>query len=135
MWYGILADGVVAIHVAYVSFVLFGLPVIWIGLWRKWGWVRNRWFRLAHLLAIAIVAMEALLQIECPLTVWERDLRTLAGQTVDEATFVGRLLHDLLFYDAPPAVFTVCYVVFAVVVLGTLVLAPPRWRRPSGLPA
>jgi hypothetical protein len=133
MPYGTLADFVVAIHVAYVSFVIFGLPLIWIGQWRHWAWVRNRWFRLAHLLAIAVVALEALFGIECPLTVWERDLRTLAGQTVDEATFVGRLLHDLLFYDAPPWVFTICYVAFALVVLSTLLLAPPRWRRPSGL--
>jgi len=129
MGYGILADVVVALHVAYVSFVLFGLPLIWIGLWRRWAWVRNPWFRLAHLLAIAVVALEALLSINCPLTVWEQDLRTLAGQTVDEATFLGRLLHNVLFYDVPPWVLTICYVAFALVVLGTLVLAPPRWRR------
>jgi hypothetical protein len=128
MWYGFLADGIVAIHVAYVSFVVFGLVLIWIGLWRKWAWVNNRWFRLAHLLAIVTVALEALFDIECPLTVWERDLRGLAGQTVDEATFMGRLLHNILFYQAPPWVFTTCYVVFALVVVGTLILAPPRWR-------
>lgn len=128
MDYGLLADVVVAIHVAYVSFVLFGLPVVWVGKWRGWRWVSNRWLRLAHLLAIAIVVFEALLGIECPFTRWERELRELAGQTVDEATFMGRLLHNFLFYDAPPWVFTICYVAFGLAVLGTLLLAPPRWR-------
>src|SRR5262245_24002861 len=129
MGYGLLADFVVAIHVAYVSFVIFGLAFIWIGRWRKWRWVDNRWLRLSHLLAISFVAFEAVCGIECPLTAWERELRLSAGQSVDEATFMGRLLHNILFYDAPSWVFTVCYVVFALVVLGTLLLAPPRWRR------
>lgn len=133
MWYGFLADAVVLIHVAYVSFVLFGLPIIWIGLWRKWDWVRNLWFRALHLLAIVIVALEASLGWECPLTTWERDLRTAAGQSVDEASFMGRLFHNLLFYDAPPRVFTICYIAFALLVLTTLLMWPPRWRVRSVL--
>ena len=36
----------------------------------------------------------------CPLTVWERDLRMLAGQPVSEATFIGRLMHDESYADA-----------------------------------
>lgn len=129
MAYRYLADLIVAVHVAYVSYVVVGLLLIVVGLLRRWPWVRNRWFRLTHLLAITVVALEALFNIECPLTAWERELRGLAGQTTDDATFVGRLLHNLIFYDAPPWVFTVAYVAFALVVLGTFLLAPPRWRK------
>jgi Protein of Unknown function (DUF2784) len=129
VWYGILADVVVAVHVAYVSFVVLGQLAILAGVWRGWAWVRNRWFRLAHLLAIMIVALEAVFNIACPLTVWEGRLREAAGSQAVEGTFIGRWLHDLIFFELPPWVFTAVYVGFAVLVLATLWWVPPRWRR------
>ena len=46
----------------------------------RWKWVRNPWFRAIHLIAIGIVVAESLAGIPCPLTVWERQLRKMAGQ-------------------------------------------------------
>jgi hypothetical protein len=134
MSYGFLADVIVAIHVVYMAFVVFGQIAIMAGALLKWGWIRNPWFRLTHLLAILIVALEALFGIACPLTTWEYDLRMAAGQPVSGDSFVGRLLHNVLFYHLPPWVFTTCYVSFALLVLVTLLWAPPRpWgRRLSG---
>jgi Protein of Unknown function (DUF2784) len=126
MWYRLAADLIVAVHVAYVAFVVVGLLLILVGIVRGWRWVRNWWFRVAHLAAILIVAGESLLNIACPLTEWEYRLRTLGGQEVSGGTFIGDLLHNLIFYDAPPWVFTTAYVAFAVVVVLMFVLAPPR---------
>src|SRR5579884_4026965 len=89
MWYGLLADLVVAVHVAYVSFVVLGQLAILVGILARWRWVRNRWFRVAHLIAILIVAAEAALDITCPLTDWEDRLRHLAGQTGYQCDFLG----------------------------------------------
>jgi hypothetical protein len=125
--YRILADVTVVAHAAYVAFVVFGLVAILLGAARGWGWVRNFWFRAVHFLAIAVVAAEALLGIACPLTTLENDLRQQAGEAVESGSFIGRLAHDLLFYDAPQWIFSVLHVVFAVVVLVTLILVPPRW--------
>jgi hypothetical protein len=129
MWYGVLADVVVAVHLAYVCFVVFGQAAILLGLCFRWRWVRNPWFRGVHLLLIGIVAAEAILDMTCPLTLWEYRLRDLAGQETSEASFVGRLLRRLFFFDWPPWVFTCLYVGFALVVLATFVLAPPRGFR------
>lgn len=126
---GVLADAIVAVHAIFVGFVVLGQVVILLGLWRGWGWVRNRWFRGVHLLAILFVALETIIGLNCPLTVWEDQLRQAAGQQVEEGTFIGRWLHALIFYDFPSWVFTSVYVAFAVLVLATFVLAPPRWRR------
>jgi len=126
MSYAALADLVVAVHAAYVAFVVGGLGVVVLGAALGWGWIRNRWFRLLHLAAIVLVALEALADVPCPLTVWEMQLRSLAGQDVTEATFMGRCLHELIFFDFAPWVFTVTYVAFALVVLATLFLVPPR---------
>src|SRR5947209_10682364 len=82
MGYAYLADALAAVHLAFVCFVLFGQAFILAGWALRWGAVRNFWFRALHLLAIAVVAAEALLHIDCPLTVWEYDLRVRAGQDV-----------------------------------------------------
>jgi hypothetical protein len=129
MWYGYLADAVVAFHLSYVSYVVVGQLTIWIGLLFKWAWVRNPWFRWTHMLAIVVVALEAVCNFTCPLTTWEFHLRRLAGQSIEESTFVGRLFDKVLFWDLPTWAFTAMYISFAVVTIATFVLAPPRWNR------
>ncbi|MGH7171528.1 MAG: hypothetical protein ACRELF_03120 [Gemmataceae bacterium] len=44
---------------------------------------------------------------------------------MNSESFVGRLLHDLIFVDWPPWVINCLHIGFALVVLGTFVLAPP----------
>src|SRR5438445_1207047 len=73
--YGFLADVLVAIHLAYVGYVVIGQLAIMAGVLLKWHWVRNLAFRWSHLAMICIVAVEALADFECPLTTGERDLR------------------------------------------------------------
>lgn len=125
--YRAIADFVVIIHFSYVAFVVLGLLAILLGLACRGQWVRNPWFRSLHLLAIAIVALEAICGITCPLTTWEKQLRTMAGDPSHEGDFVAEWVHRLMFFDFEPWVFTVSYVLFAVVVVATFVLAPPRW--------
>ena len=126
MWYSILADVLVAVHVAYVSFVVLGQLAILVGIGRGWRWIRNVWFRLAHLAAIVAVALEAAFGIPCPLTIWEADLRALAGEQVADVSFVGRLLHHAIFIDVPLWALNALHIAFALVVIVTFVLAPPR---------
>ena len=128
MWCSTLADFLVAVHVAYISFVVLGQLAILVGIGRGWRWIRNGYFRVAHLAAIVAVGLEAAFGIECPLTTWEADLRTLAGEQVAEASFVGRLLHRAIFIDVPPWALNALHILFAIVVIATFVLAPPRWR-------
>ena len=131
MIYGYLADGVVALHVGYIGFVLLGQLAIVVGACRKWQWVRNPWFRTLHLLAIAFVVYECVYDIRCPLTVWEEQLRAMTGQTFDGSdTFMGRLLHDLMFIDNKPEIFfTTMYVGMLAVVVQGFVMYPPRLFR------
>jgi hypothetical protein len=119
-----MADLVVVVHFAIVLFIVGGLLAVWIGAALGWRWVRNPWFRYLHLAAIAYVALEALLGVACPLTVWEDLLRE--GARPD--SFVGRWVRRLLFYEAPEWVFTAAYVAWALATLATLWLVPPRRR-------
>ncbi len=130
--YRLLADLTMGIHLAYVTFVVAGLVLILVGLVRKWHWVRNFWFRMVHFLTIAVVVAESLGGITCPLTTWENQLRVAAGDPKQPGSFIGRLVHDVMFMDLlpfklPPWAFTTTYCVFGAAVLLTLILAPPRW--------
>jgi hypothetical protein len=128
MGYRLLADLIAVVHLAYVGFVVVGEALILLGLVRKWHWVRNVWFRTAHLAAISLVALEAAMGMRCPLTDWERNLRAAAGETVSEASFLARLANELLFFAAPEWAFRTAHLVFALLVIATFVLAPPRIR-------
>jgi len=128
MGYRLAADVLVAVHVAYVAWVILGLLLFLIGGVLGWRWVRNRWVRGTHLLMIAIVVVQAWLGVMCPLTIWEQDLRAKAGEATYTGSFIGHWLHELLFFEAEPWVFTLCYSVFGGLVLLTLIFVPVRWR-------
>jgi hypothetical protein len=127
VWSRVLADVLVIIHMAYFSFIVFGLAAILLGVVFHWRWVRNIWFRTIHLIAMGIVVAEALAGIQCPLTVWEKQLRLLAGQATYAGDFLGHWAHRFIFhFQAAPWVFTTLHVTFGLAVLATFVLAPPK---------
>jgi hypothetical protein len=120
-----LADVILIVHFAFVAFVVGGLALIWAGAAAGWQWVRNFWFRVAHLAAIVFVAGEALAGIWCPLTVWEAALRG----THAEKNFVAYWIHRAMFYDLPEWIFTIAYVAFAFTVAATWWLVRPKLRN------
>jgi len=124
--YLLVADSLLFLHVLFVAFVVIGLILILAGGLLAWRWVRNRHFRLAHLLAIGIVVIQSWLGIVCPLTTWEMALREKAGDAVYSGTFVSHWLESILYFSAPPWVFVVCYTIF-----GLLVVASWAWVRPE----
>ena len=107
------------------------LPLILIGGWRQWGWVRNPWLRVAHLLGIGVVVAQAWAGLVCPLTTLEMWLRARAGQATYGGGFVEHWLQRLLYYDAPAWVFVVAYSLFGLLVACTWVLVPPGRGRGS----
>jgi hypothetical protein len=109
----VLADVILGLHVLYATFVLGGFLILPWGLRRRWGWVRARAFRLPHLVGTAVVAVEALIGLTCPLT-WLEDTLLLAGGAPGyERSFIGHLLYGLLYYDAPGWMFMLAYTALA----------------------
>jgi hypothetical protein len=132
----LLADMVLIVHALFIAFVVFGLLLIIAG-WRyRWHWVRNLWFRVAHLAAILFVAVGSMLGATCPLTTLENALRVQAGQTGYSQSFIADWLHRLIFFDAAPWVFTLCYTLFALLVVVVWIRLPPgRWPASRPLSA
>jgi polyferredoxin len=96
-----------------------------------WRWVNRRWFRAAHLAAIAVVVGQAWLGITCPLTTLESWLRALAGSAPYNAGFIEHWVQRILFYEAPAWVFVTAYTLFGLLVAGVWWRYPPERRKPG----
>lgn len=117
-----LADLILVVHFCFVLFVICGLFLIWLGAARGWRWVRNFWFRIAHLAAILFVAGESVAGMICPLTVWEDALRGRGH----EYSFIQRWVGRILYYDFPEWVFIAAYLLFALAVVITFIRVRPE---------
>lgn len=133
--YQILADITLTLHVAVVLFVVGGLLVVVGGNLAGWAWVNSPLFRLAHLAAICTVVAQSWLGMVCPLTTLESWLRAQAGGVAYQTSFIEHWLQALLYYDAPGWVFTAAYSGFALLVIASWIVFPPRagWRATRGV--
>lgn len=123
------ADFILVVHVLFVAFVLLGLALVLAGKPLGWSWIRNWWFRIVHLGAIAVVVLQSWFGVICPLTTWEMALRERAGTAVYTGSFMAHWLEELLYFDAPPWVFVAAYTAFGALVALSWFLVRPHPRR------
>jgi len=133
-FYLLLADVLLVSHALILLFNVGALPVIWVGYFRGWKFVRAFSFRAAHLLLIGFVAAQSLLGAICPLTTWEDALRVKAGADPRyRGGYLAHWLHRLIFYDLDERFFVLAYGLFFALVVFTWVRVRPRppawWRR------
>ena len=125
--YPLLADVVLAAHFGVVLFVIGGLVLVFVGnRLARWPWVNALWFRVAHLAAIAVVAVQSWFGLVCPLTTLEVWLRKQAGEASHDRSFVAYWLQRLMFFTAPEWVFAVAYTAFGLLVVLAWWNYPPR---------
>jgi hypothetical protein len=125
-FYSLIADAILIGHLLFVVFVVLSLILVFIGGYLSWRWVRNPWFRVTHLLGIGVVVVQSWFGIICPLTIWEMELRSKAGETIYAGSFLTHWLGELLYLQAPWWVFVACYTVFGGLVLSSWFLVRPR---------
>ena len=132
-WYLLAADLTLLLHTLFVAFVVIGLILILIGKALGWQWITNPWYRWAHLGAIAVVVLQSWFGMICPLTTLEMALRARAGAPTYGGTFIAHWLQAILYYEAPPWVFAVCYTAFGLLVIAAWVWIRPRRFGPSDI--
>jgi hypothetical protein len=119
----VLAEAVLAVHLAVIGFNIFGLVAIPIGAWRGWRFVRVRWWRWLHLVSMALVAVQAVLGRACFLTDLEAQL-TGAGSSAPPLIMTE--VNRMIFWPLPMWVFAALYVLLLVYVLALMRLVPTR---------
>jgi hypothetical protein len=117
MGWRLLADLLVAIHLAFAVFVIFGGFLAW-----KW-----RWAVLAHLPALAWGLWVETSGEICPLTPLENHLRHLAGEAGYAGGFLEHYVVPLLY---PPGLTRADQWVLAALLLAINLLAYGALLRP-----
>ena len=128
--FGLAADAVMLIHFTFVAFVVLSVPAIWIGKFLRKPFATAPRFRLIHMAAMAVVLVQALFGVLCPLTTLEMKLRRMGGGEEGYATsFIQHWVHKLLFVQASETLLTWIYGGFFVLIVVTMIFVPPRFRR------
>jgi len=127
--YTLLADAVLVIHFGFATFIVLGFVLIWIGFFLKWPFVRNFYFRLAHLIAMGVVMVETLIGLLCPMTSLEVRLRLLAGGGGYKGSFMQHWLHRVLYIEISEEAFRVIYAIFFLFIALTFLVVKPRWAK------
>lgn len=125
MYFVMLADIVLLVHLMVIFFVLGGQVCIVIGYFKKWLWIRNMAFRASHFLTVILVVLQAWFGELCCLTALENDLRQAGGSSAYAESFIRHWVSRLIFYQAPLWVFILIYTLF-----GATVLLSWIWIRP-----
>ena len=116
----LLADVVVAVHFAFILFVIAGGLLVF---WRR-GWA------LLHLPAVAWAAWTEFTGTICPLTPWEQALRREAGAAGYAGGFVEHYLVPLIYPAALTPGVQVALGAFVLLVNAALyAVVWRRWRR------
>ncbi len=106
----LIALWILILHLGIIVFNIGGLILIPWGGVRGWPWVRNFWLRLAHLAALTVVAIQALLGRACFLTIWQVEL-SARGETAGRTPpLIAHWISQLIFWSVPLWVFTLIYV-------------------------
>lgn len=121
-----LANTILVVHFAWIFYVIIGQLLIFLGIAFKWDWIRNFWFRFTHLSMMALVAVEALFKITCPLTLWESSHRDIPLSETED--FIVAWMRSIIFFDLPSDAwqFLAGYLGFTLLVIWSYWIAPPR---------
>ncbi len=131
--FSVMAGMVLALHVGVILFNLFGLIAIPLGAWRGWAFVRIFWWRALHVAILAVVALQAVLEQACFLTLWQSELLRRAGEAASDAPLIERWVNRIVFWPLPLWFFAALYVAVCAYTLLLWRLVPPRSparRRP-----
>ena len=105
LWRG-LADAVVAVHYAYMAYLIVGGFIAWLWRWTIW----------AHAAAVAWAIAIIATKVPCPLTALQNHFRHSAGERPLSDSFINLYIRGT-FYPADQQ--TIARVVLAVIVLAS----------------
>jgi hypothetical protein len=121
-----LAGTVLYVHFAVILFNIFWLVAVPLGSWRGWVFVRNFGWRAAHLISLAVVALQAAVGSLCFLTIWQNDLLIAAGGPTEKISMIERLVMRAVFWPLPMWSFIVLYVAALIYAVVLWRVVPPR---------
>ena len=86
-------------------FMILSFFLIPLGYYQKWEWVKNKYYRLIHLVLMGIIFIETILGFMCPLTILENFLRN----DIEINNKITQIIHQIMYWDLPTYQFIILY--------------------------
>jgi Protein of Unknown function (DUF2784) len=126
-----LAQAILAVHIAIAGFVIFGIVAIPLGARLGWQFVYNFWWRLIHVGAMGIIALQKLMGNSCFLSVWEFRLVDIASKIPHPTPVFQTIGEHVLYWNLPLWFFAALYTALFVFVVLMWFIVPPTTRGAS----
>jgi hypothetical protein len=121
-----IASVVLYAHFTVILFNVFWLVAVPLGAWRGWTFVRSFGWRAAHLISLAVVALQAVAGSLCFLTIWQDDLLIAAGGPPENVSMIEHLVMRAVFWPLPMWAFIVLYVAALIYAVALWWVVPVR---------
>ena len=101
----IFSEIVLLFHFSIFLFIILSFILIPLGYHKKWKWVKNKYYRLIHLILMGIIFIETILGFMCPLTILENFLRN----NLRINNKITQIIHQIMYWDLPTYQFIILY--------------------------
>ena len=101
----LFSEIVLLFHFCIFLFMVLSFFLIPLGYYQKWEWVKNRYYRLIHLILMGIIFIETILGFMCPLTILENFLRN----NIRINNKITQIIHQIMYWDLPTYQFIILY--------------------------
>ena len=101
----IFSEIVLLFHFCIFLFIILSFILIPLGYYQKWEWVKNKYYRLIHLVLMGIVFIETILGFMCPLTILENFLRN----DIEINNKITKIIHQIMYWGLPTYQFIILY--------------------------
>ena len=101
----LFSEIVLLFHFCIFLFMVLSFFLIPLGYNQKWEWVKNRYYRLIHLILMGIIFIETILGFMCPLTILENFLRN----NIRINNKITQIIHQIMYWDLPTYQFIILY--------------------------
>jgi hypothetical protein len=122
----VLAQIILAVHIAIAAFVVFGIAAIPLGARLGWPFVRVFWWRLLHVAAMFAIALQKLIGNACFLSVWEFHLVDVADRIPHAVPVFQAIGERVLYWNLPLWFFAALYTALFLYVVAMWFAVPPR---------
>ena len=93
-------------HFFIFLFITVSFFLIPFGYFQKWEWVKNKYYRLTHLVLMGIILIETILGFMCPLTILENFLRN----NIEVDNNLTQIIHQIMYWNLPNYQFIILYI-------------------------
>ena len=103
----LFSEIVLLFHFCIFLFMILSFFFIPLGYYQKWEWVKNKYYRLIHLILMGIIFIETILGFMCPLTILENFLRN----NIEINNKITQIIHQIMYWDLSSYQFIILYLI------------------------